>query len=617
MKRIIIILLVLLFCGELLSQTILDSIQKLDEVVLSDVKLKQLSKGYKITVLGDSILRINQPSLTDVLRFNSNIYFKENGYGMVSSPSFRGTNASQTAVVWNGININSQFNGQVDFNTVSTSNYDNISIRNGGGSVQYGSGAIGGSVHLSNDLDFETHFDNRVRVAFGSFETYNIGYKGSFGNEKWSANIGAAYVNSENDYSFLGKDLTNENGAFNNLDVNLNLGYIISDTDILKLYHQNFRGDREFSSTLLAPSFSKYNNQDYRSMLDWTHIGQQFISSLKAVHLQERFKYFENKEVDNFSEGQANTFFVKYNYKREFSKQLSLNLITDVSHIKGFGSSLSSPKRNGFSATAILNHRPNREFQYNLNVRQDVISDFSSPLIFSGDASYQISKWYLLKFNASKNFRVPTFNDLYWSPGGNLDLTPEQSFQVDLGHEFNYQDASLKLNTYYIKTTDLIQWQPNSITGDWSPINVANTLQYGLEGEFEITKQLDVHHFDVNGNYSYTMSKDTDADKQLVYVPNHKMNISLAYTYSAFSFIYQHLYTGDVFITDDNLTGRLFSLKAYDIANIMISYNVLQTAKQAVDVLLRMNNVYNEIYQNVASRPMPNRNFNIQLNYKF
>jgi iron complex outermembrane receptor protein len=95
------------------------------------------------------------------------------------------------------------------------------------------------------------------------------------------------------------------------------------------------------------------------------------------------------------------------------------------------------------------------------------------------------------------------------------------------------------------------------------------------------------------------------------------MNVSLAYTYSAFSFIYQHLYTGEVFITDDNLTGRLFSLKAYDIANIMVSYKVLQTSKQALDVLLSVNNVYNEIYQNVASRPMPNRNFNIQLNYKF
>ena len=286
MKQIILFYFLLLFCGVARSQTTLDSIQNLDVVLLSDVKLKQYAKGYKLTILGDSILRKNKTSLTDVLRFNSNIYFKENGYGMVSSASFRGTNASQTAVIWNGININSQLNGQVDFNTISSANYDNISIRSGGGSVQYGSGAIGGTVHLSNDLDFKSHFDSRAQVGMGSFDTQNVNYNGSFGNGKWSATIGAAYVSSENDYTFLGTDRRNDNGAFDNLDLNLNLGYIISDKDILKLYHQNFRSDREFSATLLAPSNSKYETQEYRSMIDWTRMGNKYTSTLKAVHLQ-------------------------------------------------------------------------------------------------------------------------------------------------------------------------------------------------------------------------------------------------------------------------------------------------------------------------------------------
>jgi vitamin B12 transporter len=179
--KYITLLSLLLLCGSLAqAQKSTDSIQRLDEVVLSDVKLKRYSRGYKITTLNDSILRKNATSLTDVLRFNSNIYFKENGYGMVSSASFRGTNASQTAVVWNGININSQLNGQVDFNTISSSNYSDISIRSGGGSVQYGSGAIGGTVHLSNDLDFSNHFTNRLRVGYGSFKTKNLGYNKSF-----------------------------------------------------------------------------------------------------------------------------------------------------------------------------------------------------------------------------------------------------------------------------------------------------------------------------------------------------------------------------------------------------------------------------------------------------
>ena len=60
----------------------------------------------------------NQVSFTELLRQNTSLYFKEQGAGMTSSVSFRGTNASQTAVLWNGININSQTTGQTDFNNV-------------------------------------------------------------------------------------------------------------------------------------------------------------------------------------------------------------------------------------------------------------------------------------------------------------------------------------------------------------------------------------------------------------------------------------------------------------------------------------------------------------------
>ena len=63
---------------------------------------------------------------------------------MVSSASFRGTNAQQTAVVWNGININSQLTGQTDFNTLIPGNYGDVVVRSGGGSVQYGVAQLGG-----------------------------------------------------------------------------------------------------------------------------------------------------------------------------------------------------------------------------------------------------------------------------------------------------------------------------------------------------------------------------------------------------------------------------------------------------------------------------------------
>lgn len=611
MIRILFFFLLLCFYSVAKAQKTTDSIQKLDEVVLSDVKLKHYNEGYKLTVLSDSILRKNGNSLTDVLRFNSNIYFKENGYGMVSSVSFRGTNASQTAVIWNGININSQLNGQVDFNTISTANYNSISIRSGGGSVQYGSGAIGGSVHLSNDSDFTKHINHRLQLGYGSYETENASYNLSFGNNKWSGSGGVSYVNTENDYRILGTDEKNENGAFNNLDINLNLGYILSQKDVLKIYHQNFRSDRAFSSTLLAPSNSKYETEDYRSMLEWAHVGDNFTSSLKAVHLLEQFKYFENKDLNNYSKGQAKTWLIKHHYKRNLSKNMALSVITDYSYITAEGNSYVDPKRNAFSATAILNHHVSTKFRYNLNVRKDVISDFKSPLVFAGDLSYKVAEPYMLKFNASKNFRVPTFNDLYWNPSGNLDLEPEESFQFDLGHQLEIlKSLQLKLNTFYIETSDLIQWRPNTETNYWNPVNIANAKHYGLEVELGYSKQINTHQFNLEASYSYTETEDVEKNQRLYYVPLHKGNTALSYNYKSFTVYYQHLFTGEVDIIGGSLDG-------YDVGNLGCSYELNATGKLNYILDLKVNNIYNTYYENVALRPMPNRNFNIKLTLKF
>ena len=154
-----------------------DTITRLQTVYVADNTLKKFSNSQRVFVLNDSIIAKNQLSLTSLLNFNSPIYFKENGLGMVSSPSFRGTTAQQTAVIWNGININSQLNGQTDFNVISTSNYNTIAVRSGGGSVIYGSSAIGGSVHLNNELEFKNQFKNEIQINFGSFKTRIFNYK--------------------------------------------------------------------------------------------------------------------------------------------------------------------------------------------------------------------------------------------------------------------------------------------------------------------------------------------------------------------------------------------------------------------------------------------------------
>ena len=182
MKGIYLLIISLMYSASLYAQ--LDSIQYLNEVVLVDTKLEEFSEGFVLTKISDTIISRNPQSLTDLLNFNSNIYLKENGYGMVASPSFRGTTASQTAVIWNGIPINSNLNGQTDFNTIATSSLDNITLRSGGGSSQYGSGAIGGSVHLNNTINFIENSSNELQIYAGSFSSVGGIFKRKMATEK-------------------------------------------------------------------------------------------------------------------------------------------------------------------------------------------------------------------------------------------------------------------------------------------------------------------------------------------------------------------------------------------------------------------------------------------------
>ena len=181
-----------------------DSITKLKEVIVSDRTLYSSNKSQSIQVLNDSVIAKNQSSLTNLLNFNSVLYFKEYGRGMASTVSFRGTTASQTAVVWNGINVNSLLNGSADFNTFTTTDFNNISVKAGGGSVSYGSGAIGGTVHLSNNLTFKNKFENDLRVDYGSFNTLGVNYKMNYSNKKWSTQVGFSRNSSDNDYDYVG-----------------------------------------------------------------------------------------------------------------------------------------------------------------------------------------------------------------------------------------------------------------------------------------------------------------------------------------------------------------------------------------------------------------------------
>ena len=99
-------------------------------------------------------------------------------------------------------------------------------------------------------------------------------------------------------------------------------------------------------------------------------------------------------------------------------------------------------------------------------------------------------------------------------------------------------------------------------------------------------------------------------NKQLIYVPKHKGNINVAYSFKNASLFYQHLYNGQV-----NIIGDI--LKAYNVSNAGIGYQFKHFKNLDYSFNFKVNNLFNAYYENVALRPMPNRNYNLQLTLNF
>ncbi len=598
----------LLLCQIIFAQQ--DTIVNLKEVIISDTQLNNFSGTQSVLVLTDSVIKKNQPSLTTLLNYNSLIYFKENGLGMVSSPSFRGTTAQQTAVIWNGININSQLNGQTDFNTITTRDFDNITVRAGGGSSIYGSSALGGTVHLNSELQFVNRFQNELQLNYGSFETFGAHYKTMISNGIWSTQISVTHNSSKNDYNYLNTQKRNENGQFENTSLNASLGYRFSKNHYLKYYSQIFDSDRHFSGTLGAVSKSKYRDYNYRNLVEWDWLLGKITSKLKVAFLGEKYAYFENARTDNFETSKTETALAKQDLVYQITPSILINSILEYTQTKGIGSQIGTNTRQIGAATVLFKQEVFRSFSYEFSGRKEVTSSYDSPFLFSFGTKNQFGKQYTVVTNFSRNFRMPTFNDLYWDGLGNPNLKPESSYQGELGQHLKFKNSSISGTVYYQKIDDLIQWKPNA-SGNWSPSNIAKATSYGAEVVLNWNKKIRDQALDFNANYGYTVSKDALSDKQLVYVPLHKFNSSLAYTYQRITLNYQYLFTGFVFTSSDN--SRV--LEEYQVSNLGINYDFGNTTTYKLG--FQVGNLWNKNYQTVSQRPMPGRNFNLYLIFNF
>ena len=601
--------LLIIFLSVRLLSAQTDQREELDEIIVKGNFAETVNPGYSIQVISDSILKSDYQSLGELLQNQVNLYFKQNGYGMVSSISLRGTTAAQTGVFWNGLNINSALNGQTDFNTLQGNSFSEIEIRRGGGSVLLGNGAVGGAINLSDRIHFDGVEKLSLLLGAGSYQTYNGQFTGLLSTNDFFAKVSFGGFSSKNDYPFLGTDLKNDNGEIRNYNVNVTLAYKLNDKNQINLFSTVFDNDRNLSRTLTTTANENLTNLDTRLMSEWKYLGNHFTSSLKLAFLHEDFKYlFDQDQPDNSSEGSSDRLIAKYDLTYFLKENIFLKGGVEFENAKGNGSNFEDAVRNDFTGYLLFQHSPTEKLTYNLSSRAGSSSAYDIPVIFSVDGSYRFNQEIMLRAAFSSNYRLPTFNDLYWVPGGNPELNPEKSYSGELGFDFSKKKNVFSVSGFFIRSEDLIQWQPG-IGGIWSPVNVKSANNYGIESS--LTGRVDFRdsHFDWTLQYDYTQAIDEDLDTQLIYVPQHKANALLSYQIKSWRFGYQFQYVGEVYTTTSNTQ----SLDPYSLSNLEMIKGFWEGR---IFLKLRVNNLFDTAYESVAYRPMPNRNFLINMTFK-
>ncbi len=223
-------------------------------------------------------------------------------------------------------------------------------------------------------------------------------------------------------------------------------------------------------------------------------------------------------------------------------------------------------------------------------------------------------------------FRLPTFNDLYYTNIGNTYLKPEFTNQYDVGFTYqkNYKNHFFKsfyakVDGYYNKVQDKIVAAPNGSMFRWLMMNLGLVEIIGADVNVQAEMQLGKVKLRPLLSYTYQSARDvTDPEdtfykNQIPYTPWHSGSFALMADYKDWSFNYSAMYVG----------------KRYDVNQDNIQYNYVQPwythdlsvqkkfswADHQFKVSLEMNNIFNQYYDVVINYPMPGRNFKLILNF--
>jgi iron complex outermembrane receptor protein len=590
-----------------------------------------IPKAYKTTTF-DSLTKENASNLADLVHNNSGAFIKSYGAGSLASISFRGTGAAHTQVLWNGISLNSPMNGQIDFSLYPTLFFDEAELHHGASGLIDGAGALGGSVVLNNREEYNNQKKISFKQSLGSFSNYSSALKIKYGNEKWFYETQLFGKSDQNNYAYTNTSIVGNPKDTVSHAANQQFGF--QQAIYRKLKNKTlggriwyFKSDRQLPGLMTSTTLNDETQQDesLRAILALKGIKNNFQYQITTGIVHEKLQY-KNPQANINSKNSSSLIDNNINTSLFLTQNWKIISRLNVKYESARADNFLQQNKRIRSSWLLGVHKDFKQLSVNAFNRILSIGKEISSFAPGVGVQYQLftKEELFLKANAGINDHFPTFNDLFWNPGGNPDLQPEHAKMLEAGFSYSKTIKKMEFNTAFTlfnsNVDNWIVWLPTAY-GYWSPTNLKSVENKGIETKLSITTRLNKIKLKASANYAYTKSTnltaknefDNSLDQQLIYVPFHKLNSSIQVHYKTVDLIYTYSYTGKRFITTDNN----WYLPANFLSDISIAKAFTLGKKWKLYSSFKIKNILDQNYQSIAWRPMPGRHYLITVTFKF
>lgn len=652
----------------------IDTVQYLQNVVVwgnrpyGNVIPSQMLKGKQLE-------RLNSHSVADAIRYFAGVQLKDyGGVGGIKTVDMRSMGTNHMGVFYDGIQLGNAQNGQIDLGRFSLDNIEEISLYNGQKSEifqparDYGSA---GSIYLHTKrpkFAGSKHDNLNVTMRTGSFGLANpsVRWEHKF-SRNLTLSLNAEYTYATGQYHFRYRKMFSDGVvAWDTTAVRKNgdvqafraegalFGTITDGKWNAKLYY--YDSERGIPGAIINNVWKTAQRQWDRNFFAqgrWQkHLSERYEMMLSAKYARDYMRYLnpdttlmylDNKFwQDEVYVSSANKYTILTDWDVNLSVDYKWNYLN--SNLVNFAyptrhtllAALATARTwQGFKmqASALFTHVNDRYSSRSGGViieKHNKHLNKITPAVF---LSYQPWREHDLNLRAffKRIFRMPTFNDLYYTDIGNAGLRPEYATQWNVGVLYQrYNDSGalsgmkFSADAYYNIVNDKIIAIPKG-TGQyrWMMMNIGKVKIMGIDVTARLAFKLP-HGVVLEGGLNYTYQKARDftnpADTldggtykgQIAYIPWHSGSATVHAAWKNLDLNYSCIYVGERYHNSSNILAN--HEEPWYTHDLSASY-LLRLNKTSLKITAEVNNIFNQQYDVIQNYPMPGRNYRLILKF--